>query len=251
MLCKASRDSDNGITHYYVTPTIRRWRLDLGEEKRKEVLNLAHQNLLYDYHNCFLALTNLNKNTHQCISFHLSISNPPFANQLTLKSTTNKVIFFWMNSTRSKWKPPTPTFCILAFLAFWSSLRPSFLAYQMEANIVWLSGISPFELWVNTVEEPPVSASEREREREKERERCCSHSPLPSVIIYTYTLSLEQVREKEGGQKETQTAWRNSQISHTLSLKSHCFLLSLVLLVYLYIANRAVSLLLYGIVCRT
>lgn len=143
---------------------------------------------------------------------------PPFANQFILRSTTNKVIFFWMNSTRSKWKSPTPTFCILAFLAFWSSLRPSFLAYQMEANIVWLSGISPFELWVNTVEESPVSASERQSESESERgrERDAVQTPLPSVIIYTYTLSLEQVREKEGGQKETDCLEKVANLTCTL-----------------------------------
>lgn len=61
---------------------------------RKKREELAHQKLFYNYHNCFSALTNLNKNTHQYISFHLFIYNPPFANQFRLKSTTNKVIFF-------------------------------------------------------------------------------------------------------------------------------------------------------------
>ncbi len=194
-----------------------------GGEKKEE-LNLAHRKLFYNYHNCFSALTNLNKNTNQYISFHLSISNPPFASQFRLKCTTNKVIFFWMNSTRSKWKSPTPTFCILAFLAFWSSLRPSFLAYQMEANIVWLSGISPYELWVNPVEESPVSASERERERESERERDAVHTPLPSVIIYTHTHTHTHTHtQPRAGERERGRAKRDtdclekSQISHAFS----------------------------------
>lgn len=76
-----------------------------------------------------------------------------------------------------------------------------------------------------------LSVRERERRREGEREgeRDAVHTPLPSVIVYTHTHTQPRAGERERGRAKRDTdCLEKSQISNALSLKSHCFLLSLV-----------------------